>query len=184
MANLGWLLCELENYEESKHYLENSLKILENSLGFNHIHCGYVMNYLAHFSIHKSGDLSNSKRFVNKSLEINSTVLGKDHPYTADAMALYSDLLFREGNLSEAKSMMKKVLSIRKEVFGLYHPHVAVALNSIKWVLEAENLTDELITLEKDLAVNYAAFPELSIFIENKQSNLKFPSSNIMRQMI
>jgi len=43
---------------------------------------------------------------------------------------------------------------------------------------------DELITLENDLADNYAEFPELSIFIANKQSNLKFPSSNLMRQMI
>jgi hypothetical protein len=67
---------------------------------------------------HKLGKYTEAEELTIKVLDSRIRILGVEHPYTINAMAMYQNL----GRCTEADKLEMQVLDARNRILGVEHP--------------------------------------------------------------
>jgi len=77
-----------------------------------------------------------------ESVRIFEIVLGRDHPYTADAIHGMAQIMYKRQDYERATSMFKEALQIRRRALGLVHPST---YKTLLWITETGRRSRSLI---------------------------------------
>ncbi len=106
-----------------------------------------------------AGDAACAKTLLERSLEIEEKLYGKDHSSVVATLINLATTLLDFGDFSSAKTMLERALKIQEAHFGKDHPNVAVILVNLGGALNAlGDLTNAKIMLEWALKVEEAHF--------------------------
>ena len=81
------------------------------------------------------GDYAEAHPYLNRALEIRETVLGHEHPNTAESLNNLALLLRDQGKYEVARPLFERALEIRERVLGPDHPETAESLNNLAMLL-------------------------------------------------
>ncbi len=75
-----------------------------------------------------------------KIVDVNTKLLGKDHPLTATSLNNLGGVLLAKGDLDGSELYLRQSLEIRRRVVESNHPHLAITLNNLGKALSRKNL--------------------------------------------
>ena len=78
------------------------------------------------------------ERLVRFALSVRTTVLGLDHPDTAQCMNDLAVVLDEKGRSAEAEPLYRQALEIRERILGPDHPATAESINNVACLLDEE----------------------------------------------
>jgi tetratricopeptide (TPR) repeat protein len=81
------------------------------------------------------GEFAEARSALERALEIDEQVFGKDHPEVAIGVNSLGLVLRDLGELQEAKKCFERALKIDEKVYGQDHPEVAIRVNNLGLVL-------------------------------------------------
>ena len=85
--------------------------------------------------LHSEALYSDAEAIMRRSLEIQETTYGPNHPEVVTALNNLAQLLQTTDRLSEAESMMRQALAISKTIYDHDYPDVAKLFNNIASLL-------------------------------------------------
>ncbi len=121
---------------------EKQLRIAKNEAEENSHIFSVVINNLATL-LQATNRLDEAEPMMRRSLEIDETSYGKDHPNVATSLNNLATLLAATNRLDKAEPMMRRALDIVETSYGKDHPEVAINLNNLAQLLEDTNRLDE-----------------------------------------
>jgi tetratricopeptide (TPR) repeat protein len=154
--NVGSVMYENGEYDEAMVYLKNVLKEKLNPTVFS----ANVYNEIG-LVFYEKGDYENALVEYRNCLEINSKVLGPDHPLTATSYNNIGGVYYKKGDFDNALVEHRKALKIRLEVLGPDHPSTAISYNSIGMVYYGKgDYKNALVELRKALEIRLKVRPD------------------------
>ena len=131
---------------KQKHYLAQSLEIIERELGVNHPLTLTSKNSLASV-YYKMGEFNKSKELNQQVLEIRERELGENHPLTLTSKSNLASVYNKMGEFNKSKELNQQVLEIRERELGENHPLTLTSksnLASVYYELGEFNKSKEL----------------------------------------
>ncbi len=109
---------------------------------------------------------------MRRSLAIDESSVGPDHPNVAIHLNNLASLLQATGRLDAAEPLMRRSLAIDESSYGPDHPNVAIRLNNLAFLLQATNRLPEAEPLmRRALAIDEASLgpdhPNVAIRLNN-----------------
>lgn len=83
----------------------------------------------------QEADFSSAQHYLEQALAIRQTLLGLEHPQTAQSLHNLGVLLQLKGSYNEAQPCFEQALAIREKLLGTKHPDTAESLNDLGWLL-------------------------------------------------
>ncbi len=83
------------------------------------------------------GEYEAARPYYERALAIRETVLGPEHPHTAQSLNNLGALLQATGDNAGARPTFERALAIREKVLGPEHPDTASSLNNLGALLQA-----------------------------------------------
>lgn len=96
-----------------------------------------TMNRAAVLTLH-AGMFRTSESLARRSLEMGTTILGGEHPYTLTAMSNMAGALRVQGNLHGARDLQQQVLEARHRILGSEHLDTLTAMGSLAVTLSTQ----------------------------------------------
>jgi tetratricopeptide (TPR) repeat protein/class 3 adenylate cyclase len=110
-----------ENAEEIAHHFEKGNQVLKAAEYFDKAGCFFTDNY----------DFQRSEINLQRALQIRETILGEEHPDTADSLNGLAVLYYSMGKNEQAEPLFLRILEFREKVMGAEHPDTADSLNNL-----------------------------------------------------
>ncbi len=127
---------------------------------------------LAH-ALAETGDFAESERQWLLAIAGASTILGPNHPTTAQMHSGYGGLLIETGRLGEAERRHRRALDALEAVYGPHHPEITTPLNNLALTLQQQGrLVESEALFERGLAIGEAAWGADSPQIASELHNL------------
>ncbi len=99
-----------------------------------------------------------ARRLHQRGLELRESVLGPDHPATAESLNNLAILLKHQGDYAEARRLYERAVATYERRFGPNHPDTATALGNLALLLQTEGAFGEARPLfERALAISEKA---------------------------
>ena len=102
----------------------------------------YNANELCLFLSH-SGLYAEAESLIRRAIDIDTKVLGSDHPFIALRLSTLAGLLESMDRLDEVDGLYRRALSISEQSFGPEHPRVALCLSNLSGFLLKTSRLDE-----------------------------------------
>ena len=120
--------CDLGNYEEALHTMQEAHDISSRTLGEENQDTLSAFSNLAY--LHSQlGEFQEALRINERVYRARCRVLGEDHPDTLTSLNNLATAHFRLGHYSEALSLIEDVYETRCRVLGEDHPDTLTSLN-------------------------------------------------------
>lgn len=113
LNNLGWLLYEMGNYEETMTLFEQSLNVRKKVLGEEHPDVAVGINNLGEVYF-KMGKYKEAMSLFEKSLNLRKKVLGKEHPDVGYSLHNLATTYSEINEYEKAIPLFEQSLSIKK----------------------------------------------------------------------
>ena len=81
------------------------------------------------------GKYEQAEEMQRQALELQETVLGKEHPETLAGMNNLAMVLSDQGKHEQAEEMLRQALGLSETVLGKEHPHTLTSMNNLAGVL-------------------------------------------------
>jgi tetratricopeptide (TPR) repeat protein len=95
-----------------------------------------LLNGLASYRHCVLAAYAQARPFYERALAIRETVLGPEHPDTAESLNNLALLLQDQGDLAGARQLHERALTIREKVLGSGHPETAESLSNLALLLQ------------------------------------------------
>ncbi|MDD3562294.1 MAG: tetratricopeptide repeat protein [Candidatus Cloacimonetes bacterium] len=92
---------------------------------------------------HQNYDFAKASHYLGKALQIRESVLGAEHPDTADSLHNLANLYQAQGQYAKAEPLYLQALQIREQVLGREHPDTATTLNNLAVFYQAQGRYDK-----------------------------------------
>ena len=122
---------EDEHYVKALKYVQEGLKIRENSLGPDHPATAWSYESLGKIYYQQEAYAQAKEAFL-RCLSIRRNSLGKRHAYTAQVMIWLGKTESKLGNLSEAREYLTKACTIQEQVKPSAVPQTRALLDGIE----------------------------------------------------
>jgi tetratricopeptide (TPR) repeat protein len=87
--------------------------------------------YRVGWFLRADGKLSDSERFSSKAVEVNTEVLGEDHPDTLTSMHNLATAYLDQGRTDDGARLLEQVLEKRRRILGDDHPGTLTTKNNL-----------------------------------------------------
>lgn len=155
LNNLGFVLLETGELEEAERLFAESLdikRVVFNNEAHNEIAMG--LNNVA-YVLHIQGDFDSAELMYRELVEMQTSLLGKNHPDVAGSMNNLAFLYHDRGDTAAAIELAQESLAIKRAAYGNEHPEVARSLNVIAmWSMEEGDYATAEPMLRESLAMN------------------------------
>ena len=121
-------------YAEAKTHYEESVELLERSLGPEHLELTTALNSVGSALI-ALGDSEQATHRFERALHITEQALGPDHPAAAANLANLGIALRQLGEYDRAKIMVERSLRVRESAFGADNPDVVKTRSNLCVIL-------------------------------------------------
>ncbi len=168
---------DLGNLNQAQEYFEQSLKIDERLLGFDHPKMAVDMNNIA-LVCKEKGELDAALLYFKRALEIDEQIFGSLHPNVASDLNNIALVFLDKNEMDTALVYLERALEIDEKAFGNIHPNVARDLNNIASVLTDKGEMDSAIeylhrALDIDEQVFGSEHPNVARDVNNIATVLK-----------
>ena len=145
--DLGQLLEENGNYDESERMYRESIELKHQLYGAKHPRIALGLNNLAS-ALQDKGDLAASEAAYRQALQMQRELLGNLHPEVANTLNNIAFVQYDRGNTEGALSTEREALTMYRALFPGDHANVASVTNRIGFWL---TLKGEYHEAERDL---------------------------------
>jgi tetratricopeptide (TPR) repeat protein len=166
LNDLGLLLRERGDYDESEKLLQESLAMFRRLLGDRHPNLATAMNNIALVQ-HRKGNLAQAESTYRQALALQRDLLGEVHPDVALTLTNLAYVIYDTGDVQGALQVLGKSLEIYRKVFPGDNPDVARTMNRIGfWYTErgdyatADRYLEEALSMRRRLFGN--SHPEIA----------------------
>ncbi|KAK9813267.1 hypothetical protein WJX72_011692 [[Myrmecia] bisecta] len=132
---IGTALSEQGKFKDAEGPLEESVQMLEEELGPDHLDLAKACTGFA-VVLYKLDKLQRAQDLYARSFEIQSSKLGNEHPEVASTMNNTAGLLKHMGKYEDAEIVYRTVLTMREKALGPDHLEVAASLNNLAVLLK------------------------------------------------
>ena len=122
LYDTGDIQLDLEQYEESKKNLHESLAIAEARYGPDHPYCAYPLQDLGIIA-RRQGDYDLSLQYLWRSEKIREKSLGRRHPITAQLLVNIANVEHDKGDFTEELKLLLDALEIMDATSSPYNPN-------------------------------------------------------------
>ena len=113
------------------------------------------------FQQERQGRFTEALPLLERSLAINESALGEEHPLTALSLNNLAGLYRATGQFEEALPLYERSLAIRESALGEQHPDTGVSLNNLAALYQDTGRFEEALPLyERSLAIRESALGE------------------------
>ena len=124
-------LARLGEDAKAEAELREAIAVHQATGGPHSADAAYLQLRLGDFLLGARGDTTQAESLFRSGLATTRTVLGKDHPRTAWAMADLANIVSWRGRHEEAVQLARTGLEIQRRAFGPEHPNVADFLRAV-----------------------------------------------------
>jgi tetratricopeptide (TPR) repeat protein len=147
MNDLGLLLDEHGDYDESEALFREAIAMKRRLLGDKHPEIAMGLNNLA-AAFQDKGDLAHSEATYREVLAMQRELLGETHPDVANTLNNLAFVQYDRGDTRGALATERETLAVYRKLFPNDHPDVARIMNRIGfWLTE----NGEYAEAERDL---------------------------------
>jgi len=157
LNDLGLLLRNKGEYDESERLLRESLAMKRRLLGDNHPEIARSLDNVAQV-LQAKGDLEGADSAFRQALAMQRRLLGNEHPDVATTLNNLAYLSLTRGDLSAAVQLEKESLSVYRALFPGDNPEVARVMNRLGYMLtesgdysSADTLLEEALRMRRRL---------------------------------
>jgi len=171
MNNLGLIFEAQGNYSEALIYFQQSLHLLEGTLGKNHPDLATPLNNLSRL-YNELNDTPKALALAERSLAICEQAFGEGHRTTAGVINTVAVLYSKSGNQQKALALFKRSLAILEKTVGLHDPMAAdVQVNIAVRLMDDGKIDEALAMYQKALTSLIVSFgqdhPDLINILNN-----------------
>jgi len=172
LTDLGLLLFQTGERDESRALHERALAIREAALGPSHpdiadslVHLG--LSYLT------AGDYATARGMQERSLAIREAAFGPTHPLVAINLEHLGKIAHDLGAWDQARTLWERCLRIRLEMLGPEHPQVAYSLTNLGSLLsDMGDYTAARSSFERAIEIKTKAFGPDHVQVASTVNNL------------
>lgn len=140
--NLAELFRTQGDYAKAETLYLRSLRLLEKTLGPQHLDVASCLNNLAAL-YQTQGNLTKAEPLYLRSLQIREKELGPDHARVATSLNNLAELYHVQGAHTQAEPLYVRSLRIREKELGPNHPDVASSINNLAALYKAQSRYDK-----------------------------------------
>ncbi len=150
---LGLMYWRLGDAKTSRGHFEQSLAILAEQLGENHVHTGYALDNLGAL-LYEQNDFAAALACRQRALAIKQELFGQQHSQTAQSLVNLGVTFHRMGNTTNASVNFNQALKMYQELYGEQSVEYADALDVMGCVVhQAGDLCTARFCMEHALAI-------------------------------
>jgi tetratricopeptide (TPR) repeat protein len=158
LNDLGLMLRDQGDYDQSEKLLQESLAMKRRLLGEKHPELALALNNLA-LVLWRKGDLAEAESTYRQALAMQRELLGEAHPDVANTLNNLAFVLYDRGDAGAALKTEGESLSIYQKLFPNDNPNVAATMNRLGyWLTEAHDYAAADRYLEGALAMRRRLF--------------------------
>jgi tetratricopeptide (TPR) repeat protein len=157
--DLGLLLRDQGEYDESERLLRESLAMEQRLVGDKHPAMALALNNLA-LVLWRKGDLKEAESTYRQALAMQRELLGEVHPDVANTLNNLAFVLYDSGDARGALQTEGESLAIYRKLFSEDNPDVARTMNRLGyWLTETHDYAAADHYLTEALAMRRRLFP-------------------------
>jgi tetratricopeptide (TPR) repeat protein len=158
LNDLGLLLRDQGDYDQSEKLLQESLAMYRRLLGDKHPYVATALNNLGLVQ-HRKGNLAEAESTFRQALAMQRELLGEVHPDVALTLTNLAYVIHDTGDAEGALQVLSKSLEIYRKVFPGDNPDVARTMNRLGyWYTEARDYPTADRYLEEGLSMRKRLF--------------------------
>ena len=158
--DMGYLLDEHGDLDESEKFYRESLAMYQRLLGDKHPFVATALENVA-LILQDKGDLGGAETLYLQSLHMRGELVGENHPDYAVTLCNLATLQYDRGESREAFANMRRVLAIFRKAYSADQPDTARVLNTLGfWSTMAGDSAEADRYLEEGLAMRRRLFDE------------------------
>ena len=158
LNDLGLMLYDKGDYEQSVRLLQESMAMNRRLLGEKHPEIATSLNNIANV-LHDKGDLAGAESGYRQSLVMRQELLGHVHPLVAQTLNNLAFVYYDRGNVHAALDAESESLGIYRKLFPDDNPDVARIMNRLGyWLTETGEYAAADRHLEEALAMRRRLF--------------------------
>jgi tetratricopeptide (TPR) repeat protein len=158
LNDLGLMLRDHGDYDESEKLLKESLAMEERLVGDRHAQTALYLNNLAQV-LQLKGNLEGAESTFRRALSIQRALLGDTHPDVANTLNNLAFVLSDEGDIRGALQAEGESLNIYRRLFPGDNPDVARTLNKLGyWYTEMRDYASAERVIQEALAMRHRLF--------------------------
>jgi tetratricopeptide (TPR) repeat protein len=161
LNDLGLMLYDKGDYDQSLRLLEESMAMDRRLLGDKHPEIATELNNIASV-LQDKGDLSGAEAAYRQSLDMRRELLGNEHPLVAQTLSNLAFVYYDQGDTRAALEAERESIDLYRKVFKGDNTDVAHNMNTLGyWLTQTGDYGSARTYLEEALAMRRRLFGDL-----------------------